>query len=143
VTWYQSQPPFGEVDSELRSQGFIPHCFTELRRRPIGNVPVGGGTRPHPNQLTEADVVYVRDFAQPGVMADEQLKHLALIAHHCYGSIDLALRCVLLLEERQVLETGSAQRYLSLLGRQFPPAVTSSSSDGHRVEASRESCENP
>jgi FkbM family methyltransferase len=116
VTWYQSQPPFGEVDAELRRQGFIPHCFTELRRSPIGNVPVGGGTRPPPQQLTEADVVYVRDFAQPDVMADEQLKHLALIAHHCYGSIDLTLRCVVLLEERQVLETGSAQRYLSLLG---------------------------
>jgi FkbM family methyltransferase len=116
VTWHQSQPPFGEVDSALRSQGFIPHCFTELRRSPIGNVPVGGGTRPPPNQLTDADVVYVRDFAQPDVMTDEQLKHLALIAHHCYGSIDLTLRCVVLLEERQVLETGTAQRYLSLLG---------------------------
>jgi hypothetical protein len=115
VTWYQDQPPFGEVDSELRSQGFIPHCFTELRRSPIGDVPVGRGTRLPPNQLTEADVVYVRDFAQPDVMTDEQLKHLALIAHHCYGSIDLTLRCVVVLEERQVLETGSAQRYLSLL----------------------------
>jgi FkbM family methyltransferase len=113
VTWYQSQPPFGEVDSELRSQGFIPHCFTEVRTRPIGNVPFGGADRPQPNQLTEADVVYVRDFAHPGVMTDEQLKHLALIAHHCYRSIDLTLRCVLLLEERQVLETGTARRYLS------------------------------
>ena len=113
VTWYQSQPPFGEVDSELRGQGFVPHCFTELRRRPIGNFQFDGGIQP--NQLTEADVVYVRDFAQPGVITDEQLKHLALIAHHCYGSIDLTVRCVVLLEERQVLEMGSAQRYLSLL----------------------------
>jgi FkbM family methyltransferase len=112
VTWYETQPPFGEVDSELRSQGFIPHCFTELRKRPIGNFPVDGGI--HPNQLTEADIVYVRDFAHSDVMTDEQLKHLALIAHHCYGSIDLTLRCVVLLEERQVLETGSPQRYLSL-----------------------------
>ena len=115
VTSRQSEPPFGEVDSELRSQGFIPHCFTELRRSPIGNVPLGSGTRPPPNQLTEADVVYVRDFAQPDFVTDEQLKHLALIAHHCYGSIDLTLRSVVLLEERQVLETGSAQRYLRLL----------------------------
>ena len=116
VTCSQSHAPFGEVDSELRSQGFIPHCFTELKRSPIGSAPVGSGNRPPPNQLTEADVVYVRDFAHPDVMTDEQLKHLALIAHHCYGSIDLTLRCVVLLEDRQVLETGSAQRYLSLLG---------------------------
>jgi FkbM family methyltransferase len=116
MTWYHSQPPFGEVDSELRSQGFIPHCFTALRSRPIGNVSVGGGSGPGRNQLTEADVVYVRDFAHPDLISDEQLKHLALIAHHCYGSIDLTVRCVLLLEERQILETGSAQRYLSLFG---------------------------
>jgi hypothetical protein len=48
------------------------------------------------------------------VMADEQLKHLALIAHHCYRSFDLAFQCLVLLEERQVLETGSSQRYLDL-----------------------------
>jgi hypothetical protein len=54
----------------------------------------------------------VRDFTHPGVMADEQLKHLALIAHHCYRSFDLAFKCLVLLKERQVLETGSPQRYL-------------------------------
>ena len=42
------------------------------------------------NQLLEADVVYVRDFTFPDKMSSEQLKHLALIAHHCYGSYDLA-----------------------------------------------------
>ena len=42
---------------------------------------------------------------------DEQLKHLALIAHHCYGSFDLATRCVLLLEQRGTLEAGARQRY--------------------------------
>jgi FkbM family methyltransferase len=117
VTWYQAQPPFGEVDSELRRQGFIPHRFTELRGRPIGNFPGGGGAPIRPNQLTEADIVYVRDFTDPDVMTGEQLKHLALIAHHCYGSFDLTFRCVALLEERRVLETGSSQRYLSLFGR--------------------------
>ena len=27
ITWYLDQPSFGEVDLELRGQGFIPHCF--------------------------------------------------------------------------------------------------------------------
>ncbi len=116
VTWYRSQPSFGEVDSELRSQGFIPHGFTALRSRPIGDITVDDGSGPHSNQLTEADVVYVRDFAHPDLISDEQLKHLALIAHHCYGSIDLTVRCALLLEERHILETGTARRYLSLFG---------------------------
>jgi hypothetical protein len=53
-------------------------------------------------------------FTEAGMMADEQLKHLALIAHHCCRSFDLAFQCLVLLEERQVLETGSSQRYLGL-----------------------------
>ena len=114
ITWYQNQPSFGEVDLELRSQGFIPHCFAQVRGRAIGNFVVDGGARPRLNQLTEADIVYVRDFTHPDVMTDEQLKHLALIAHHCYGTFDLAFRCVVLLEERHVVETGSSPRYLSL-----------------------------
>ena len=48
-------------------------------------------------------------------MSDEQLKHLALIAHHCYGSFDLALRCVMLLEGRRALGTGAQNRYTELL----------------------------
>jgi FkbM family methyltransferase len=114
ITFYQAQPSFGEVDLELRRQGFIPHGLTEASRRPIGDFVAGDGAIPWSNQLTEADIVYVRDFSHPDVMTDEQLKHLGLIAHHCYGSFDLAFRCVQLLEERHVLETGSSQRYLSL-----------------------------
>jgi FkbM family methyltransferase len=112
MTWYQDQPPFGEVDSELRRQGFVPHCFTEVRGRRIGDFTVGGVAPHYLNQLTEADIVYVRDFTQPDAITDEQLKHLALIAHHCYRSFDLAFQCLVLLEERQVLENGSSQRYL-------------------------------
>lgn len=114
ITWYQNQPSFGEVDLELRRQGFIPHCLTELRGRPIGDFEVGDDALPQVNQLTEADIVYVRDFIHPDVVTDEQLKHLGLIAHHCYGSFDLAFRCVQLLEERHVVEAESSQRYLSL-----------------------------
>lgn len=114
VALYRDQPSFGEVDSELRGQGFIPHCFAGVSRRPIGDFEVGDTALPWFNQLTDADIVYMRDVTRPDVMTDEQLKHLGLIAHHCYRSIDLAFRCVQLLEERQAVEDGSAQRYLSL-----------------------------
>ena len=85
-----------------------------MRGRRIGNFAIGGVTPQWLNQLTEADIVYVRDFTHPDVIADKQLKHLALIAHHCYRSFDLAFQCFVLLEERKVLETGSPQRYLGL-----------------------------
>ena len=114
ITSYLGQPSVGEVDLELRRQGFIPHGLTQLTRRPIGAFEVGDDALPWVNQLTEADIVYVRDFVHRDVMTDEQLKHLGLIAHHCYGSFDLAFRCVQLLEERREVETGSARRYMSV-----------------------------
>ncbi|HEY9302945.1 MAG TPA: FkbM family methyltransferase [Mycobacterium sp.] len=112
ITFYRDQPSFGKVDAELRGQGFIPHCFAGVSRRPIGDFEVDA--LPWVNQLTEADIVYVRDFTRPDAMTDEQLKHLGLIAHHCYRSVDLAFRCVAQLEERRAVEPGSAQRYRSV-----------------------------
>lgn len=112
VTLYQGQPALGDIDLELRSQGFIPHCFAAIKHWPIAPCPDPG--RPF-NQVLEADIVYARDFSSADSLSDEQLKHLALIAHHCYRSFDLALRCVMLLEQRQTLEAGSQQRYSELV----------------------------
>ena len=114
VTLYKSQPTLGDVDLEMRRQGFVPHCFAAVKQWPIAPCVVGGNPRQALNQLLEADIVYVRDFARPELMSDEQLKHLALIVHHCYGSFDLALRCVMLLEQRQALATGAQHGYLQL-----------------------------
>jgi FkbM family methyltransferase len=112
VTLYRDQPTLGDIDTELRSQGFIPHGFPEIKLWPIS--PCVDPRQPI-NQLLEADMVYVRDFIHEEKMSDEQLKHLALIAHYCYRSFDLALRCVLLLERRKAVEAGTQQRYLDLL----------------------------
>jgi FkbM family methyltransferase len=114
VTLYKDQPGFGEIDVELRSQGFIPHCFAAIKKWPIAPCVVNDDPRKAINQLLEADIVYVRDFAHAESMSDEQLKHLALTAHHCYRSIDLALRCVMLLEQRAQLQAGSQQRYAQM-----------------------------
>lgn len=115
VTLYKDQPRLGDIDLELRGQGFIPHGFVDMKPWRIASVlaneiPWGGS-----NQLLEADIVYVRDFAHAESMSDEQLKHLALISHYCYGSVDLALRCVMLLEQRQALAPEAQQHYLQLL----------------------------
>lgn len=114
VKLYLKQPGLGDIDVELREQGFIPHGVADVKYWPIGSYRVNEDPRWGLNQLLEADIVYVRDFTRPDAMTDEQLKHLALVAHHCYGSYDLALRCVLLLEQRGSLEPGAQQRYLSL-----------------------------
>jgi FkbM family methyltransferase len=117
ITLYKDQPSLGDIDLEMRRQGFVPHCFAQIKKWPIAPCVINGNPRLALNQLLEADIVYVRDFSQPQSMSDEQLKHLALIAHHCYGSFDLALRCVMLLEQRKALQLGSQNVYLGLLAK--------------------------
>lgn len=115
VPLYENQPPLGLLDTELRAQGFIPHALAELRRWMIS--PLMRNNDPHRplNQLLEADLVYVRDFRNPESLTDEQLKHLALVAHHGYRSFDLALFCLLALEKRGRLAHGVQDFYLGLL----------------------------
>lgn len=117
VNLYEGQPSFGEVDQELRSQGFIPHAFAALKKWPISPLQIGEDpTRPL-NQLLEADLVYVRDFVHPDTISSEQLKQLCLIAHSCYKSFDLAGRCIALLEQRKVMPAGSLQQYIGIIQR--------------------------
>ena len=112
---YEKQPTFAEIDQALRNLGFIPHTFAAINRRMIA--PLFDERNPNAalNQLLEADVVYVRNFTQPDAMTDEQLKHLAIIAHHCYRSFDLATNCIFHLCQRQVIAADSMQRYLALV----------------------------
>ena len=117
ITLYKDQPTIGDVDLELRRQGFVPHCFAAVRKWPIRPCVIGKDPRRAPNQLLEADILYVRDLAHIETMGDEQLKHLALIVHQCYQSFDLALRCLTVLEKREVLPNGVAARYVSTLPR--------------------------
>ena len=117
VTLYENQPAMGEIDIELRRQGFIPHCFAAVKKWMIAPCVINNNPRQPLNQLLEADIVYVRDFSKPDLMTNEQLKQLAMIVHHCYGSFDLALRCILILEQRNVLPIGSQQQYLNLLAK--------------------------
>lgn len=115
ISLYENQATLGEVDIELRSQGFVPHCFAAVKHWPIAPCLVHHDPRRPIKQLLEADIVYVRDIARPDSLDDEQLKHIALIAHHCYESYDLSLRCIAILERRGVLEPGAQQRYLALM----------------------------
>jgi hypothetical protein len=117
VNLYEGQPSFGQVDQELRAQGFIPHAFAALKKWPISPLQFGGDPTQPLNQLLEADVVYVRDFVHPNDMSSDQLKQLCLIGHSCYNSFDLAGRCVALLEERKVLPAGALQQYIEILRR--------------------------
>jgi FkbM family methyltransferase len=115
VPLYKNQPVFGDVDLELRRLGFIPHMFAALNKKMIAPM-LGPNAAAALNQIVEADVVYVRDFVKAEAMENEQLKHLAMIAHHCYGSFDLAANCIHHLVARRAVHADTKNRYLRLLG---------------------------
>ncbi|MBR0828864.1 FkbM family methyltransferase [Bradyrhizobium manausense] len=110
---YKEQPTFGDIDGELRKQGFVPHAFTAVKQRMIA--PLSDPSNPHAamNQLLEADIVYVRNFMRSADMTVEQLMHLAMIAHHCYRSFDLAANCVHHLIARKAIPDRSIHDYMA------------------------------
>lgn len=65
-------------------------------------------------------MVYVKDFIHPESMTDEQLKHLCVLAHHVYGSIDLAGRCIEQLVKRGVVPSNGLQVYVNRLNAVDP-----------------------
>lgn len=118
IPLYKGQPTLGDIDVELRAQGFIPHMFAAVKKWPISPLIVDGNPRKALNQLLEADMVYVKDFTRPAELSDDQLKHLALIAHHCYRSVDLTMRCLVLLSHRGSIAQKSHETYLRSLMKQ-------------------------
>jgi len=115
---YKDQPLFAEIDHELRSLGLIPHMFTEMIKAMIAPLGFENDIHRAMNHTVFTDVVYVRDFTQSDDMSAEQLKHLALIAHCCYRSYDLAMKCINDLVLRNAIPSESGARYLNgLAGR--------------------------
>jgi FkbM family methyltransferase len=113
---YEGQPCYGEIDLELRSQGFVPHSFFHVKHWAIAPMIYANNFRVGKSQLLEADVVYVRDFGRPERMDDEQLKHLSMVAHGVYDSTDLAHRCLLELAGRGAIEHGLVDEYRTAVG---------------------------
>jgi len=115
VPLYKDQPSFGDMDLALRALGFLPHSVTGTKIWPISPMVVGDAPNRGIRQLLETDMVYVRDFSAPENMGVEQWKHLALIAHHCYGSYDLVLKAILTLMQLGAVPADANRRYLASL----------------------------
>ena len=115
VPLYKHQPSFGEIDLALRALGFLPHCVTGTKIWPLSPMVVGNQPNRGIRQLLETDMVYVRDFSRTENMSAEQWKHLAMVAHHCYRSYDLALKAILTLMQMGAVPQDANTRYLASL----------------------------
>jgi len=113
---YDGQPSFGEIDVEMRQQGFIPHFFSHIKRVIVPPLLLDNEPFKAINQVLDGDIVYVRDFRFPERMSSRQLKQLALLAHGCFASFDLAYRMVMLLVQRGEIPETALEEYIALLG---------------------------
>lgn len=114
IPLYAGQPTFGDMDNLLRRFGFIPHCFAGAKVWPIKTKTDLPNHDPH--QLLEADMVYVKDWIA-GNLTPDQWRHLALLSHHCFGSFDLAMRCVEALAEMEQITPEAPMLYRQMLER--------------------------
>lgn len=127
VGLYQNQPSFGDIDLELRRQGFIVRFFPSLKPCMISPLILDNNPKWALNQLVEADVVYVRDFRYPDRLGDNQLRQMALIADACYNSSDLALYCITILQKRNATAPDASEAYLAMINelrRQAAPGYS-------------------
>lgn len=113
---YRNQPPLGVIDAELRKMGFLPYGFAEMKPWPLSSAIAGGSTANESWQpMIEGDLVYIRDFTRAENLTGEQWKHLALIAHHCYGSTDLVLHALNMAIALGVIGSEAKALYMKLL----------------------------
>lgn len=114
VCLYEGQPAFGDVDIWMRSQGFMPHRFLEVKKWVIAPTIFGGNPRIPGNQLLESDIIYIRDPLQISAFSDTALLKMALLAHFFCESRDLCVYMLMELERRNLIEPLSHRIYLTL-----------------------------
>ena len=115
VPLYEAQPSFGEIDTWMRRNGYIPHRFVSIKPWSISPTIRGGQLNIPFNQLMEADIVYIRDPLKFNTLSAEQITIMAYIALYSYASPDLAVYCLLELERRGA-GAGLVERFFSQTG---------------------------
>jgi FkbM family methyltransferase len=135
VCLYENQPSFGEVDLFMRRNGFLPHCFLEVKKWSIAPLLKGNDPRRPFNQLLESDIVYVRNLLSLEALSVSQLKKLALIAHHCLFSFDLVLRILIELASRGAAAPEPQHKYLELLNARAARAKAAEEGKGPSLTA--------
>ena len=113
VCLYENQPSLGEIDVWMRSNGYIPHCFLEIKKWSITPTIFNNDARYPGNQLLESDIIYIRDPFRFELLDNEQLKKFIIISHYCFKSVDFAVYVILELEKRNILPKDSFKQYIS------------------------------
>ena len=121
IALYEGQPVLGDIDQWMRSQGFHPHRFMDVKRWSIAPTRANKDYRVPFNQLLECDIVYVRGLVSLVGLTDDQLRKIALIAALCYYSPDLCIHAIKELERRGLFPAEELAKALSFCPLQAPP----------------------
>ena len=113
VCLYEDQPSFGEVDTWMRSKGYLPHSFLRIKRWSISPTIFNDDFRQPGNQLLESDIIYIKDPFRLDLLSDIQLKKFILISHYSFKSVDLSVYLILELEKRNVLTKNTFKNYIN------------------------------
>lgn len=95
---YEDQPLFGDVDRELRAQGFMLHKFLGMSGRALRPVVMNNDPN-YPAWHLWSDAMFVRDLRQWADLEPTALAKLAVLGF-LYGSPDVAFRCLQLCDQK-------------------------------------------
>mgnify|MGYP003331908269 FL=1 len=109
---YEDQPSFGEIDVYMRTIGFVPHLFLDVKRWSITPTIFNDNFRVAGNQLLESDIVYVKDPLKLFELNDIQLQKLAILAHYSFKSFDYCGWLILEMERRSLVSADSYIKYI-------------------------------
>ena len=112
ICLYENQPTFGDVDLWMRSNGFVPHCFLDVKRWSINPTIFNNNFRNPGNQLLESDIVYIKNPLKLNLLSNDQLKKIAIISHYCFQSIDLSGHVILELERKNIVPKDTYKNYI-------------------------------
>ena len=123
LSYYQGQPTFGDIQSELGSQGFIAHKFASSNDHVLGYpLRLADGALLPRSQVTVVDMIYLRNPIHMADLETETIKHMAIIADGVLRSFDLVLRCLWELISRGLVDRTAVDAYVADLKLTFNPA---------------------
>jgi FkbM family methyltransferase len=115
---YENEPLWGDLDAELREQGFALHKLMFAKSVPTASSVQQKMFKPRlKNQLMDGDAVYIRDPLQMDDWSDAQIKRLAVAASGVFDSLDLTFHCLDALSAREALPKTATQDFLKQLPR--------------------------
>ncbi len=113
---YADEPMMGNVDNELRRQGFVLHRLSFNNGKPLRNSQMDRlNHRKVRDQLIDGDAIYLRDLGRIADYTDVQLAHLCILGSSVFDSHTLVLHCLDELARRKVVPARMAAEYVDTL----------------------------